>query len=101
MVIHIQQRSLELVASVQEDSIGISFLYFFYVFGNPAVTAFTVVFRDTGASVLTAGKVRMHVVGMQDSTATSFLSFMDWQPELRIKDTAAMEARIKRVENGK
>lgn len=66
MVIHIQQRSLELVASVQEDSIGISFLYFFYVFGNPAVTAFTVVFRDTGASVLTAGKVRMHVVGMQD-----------------------------------
>ena len=66
MVIHIQQRSLELVTCIQEDGIGISFLYFFYVFRNSAITAFAVVFRDTGASVFTARKVRMHIVGMQN-----------------------------------
>lgn len=66
MVIHIQQRALELVAGVQEDGVRISFLHFFYVFRNSAVTAFAVAFRDAGASVFTACKVRVHVVSMQD-----------------------------------
>ena len=57
---------MELVAGVQENSVRISFLYFFYVFGNSAVTAFAVVFRDAGASVFNACKVRVHVVGVKD-----------------------------------
>ena len=35
------------------------------------------------------------------STVTSFLSCIDWQPEVRIKETAVKEARIKRAWKGR